>query len=207
MAGSPSLGTFAAYAHRVFACQNGIMQKTANSSLVVYLANPLGFAESTRSFLYERLLPAIENTGIKVINPWQETDLVREKFASLKRQTELNVRRGVWKEVVNIAGEVNARAIESADGIVAVLDGPDVDSGTAAEIGYGAALGKWIIGYRGDLRRTGEDEAANVNLQVDYFIHKNRGLIVHTVDELVDRLREIFANGGRKWSKSQVSVP
>ena len=73
--------------------------------------------------------------------------------------------------------------------MVAILDGVDVDSGTAAETGYAAALGKWIIGYRGDLRRTGEDETAVVNLQVDYFIHKNDGVLVHTLSDLEKELR------------------
>jgi nucleoside 2-deoxyribosyltransferase len=39
-------------------------------------------------------------------------------------------------------GGDNARAIEQSQVVVAVLDGPDVDSGTASEVGYAAALGK-----------------------------------------------------------------
>lgn len=36
--------------------------------------------------------------------------------------------------------------------MLAILDGQDVDSGTAAEIGYAFARRKPIVGYRGDLR-------------------------------------------------------
>jgi len=42
--------------------------------------------------------------------------------------------------------------LERADIVIAVLDGPDVDSGTAWEIGYAYARGKPIIGVRTDTR-------------------------------------------------------
>jgi len=51
-----------------------------------------------------------------------------------------------------------------------VLDGTDVDSGTAAEIGYAAALGTPVVGLRTDLRVTGDNAATTVNLQVEYFL-------------------------------------
>ena len=38
---------------------------------------------------------------------------------------------------------------EASDVANAVLDGTDVDSGTASEIGYAFAKGKAIVGYRG----------------------------------------------------------
>lgn len=57
-------------------------------------------------------------------------------------------------------------------GVVAVLDGVDLDSGTTAEIGYATGPGKWVIGYRCDFRRTGEDVASQVNLRVEFFIVK-----------------------------------
>ena len=47
-----------------------------------------------------------------------------------------------WKNVNEIIGKNNAGAIESSSGLVAVLDGTDAGSMTAAEIGYAAVLGK-----------------------------------------------------------------
>ena len=47
-------------------------------------------------------------------------------------------------------GENNRRAIDVADRVLAVLDGADVDSGTAAEIGYAFAKGKPTYGYHLD---------------------------------------------------------
>ncbi|MCC6944247.1 MAG: nucleoside 2-deoxyribosyltransferase, partial [Thermomicrobiales bacterium] len=63
--------------------------------------------------------------------------------------------------------------------MVAILDGVDVDSGTAAEIGYAFARGKHIEGLRTDWRLTGDNEGSLVNLQVQYFIEASGGS-VHT---------------------------
>ena len=59
-----------------------------------------------------------------------------------------------------------------------MLDGTDVDSGTAAEIGYAFARGKNILGYRGDFRLSADNEGATVNLQVEYFIRESGGDII-----------------------------
>lgn len=42
--------------------------------------------------------------------------------------------------------------VDSSDIVIAVLDGVDVDSGTAWEIGYAYARGKPVIGLRTDFR-------------------------------------------------------
>jgi len=161
----------------------------------VYVASPLGFADSTKSFMYKELIPAIENAGIRPINPWNTDGEVAKKIDKTKKIKNLDDRKKAWAEVRRLLGGANAEAIEKVDGLVAVLDGVDVDSGTAAEIGYAAALKKWIIGYRGDFRRTGEDEASIVNLQVEYFILKNGGVIVHTISDLGKELKERSKKG------------
>ncbi len=51
--------------------------------------------------------------------------------------------------------------IRRADAVVAVLDGPDVDSGTAFEVGYATALGIPVIGLRTDYR-PGADHGVNL---------------------------------------------
>ena len=62
--------------------------------------------------------------------------------------------------------------------MLAVLDGTDVDSGTASEIGYAYAKGKPMVGYRGDFRLSSDNEGGVVNLQVQYFILTSGGSIV-----------------------------
>jgi len=53
--------------------------------------------------------------------------------------------------------------LEDADLVVAVLDGPDVDSGTAFEVGYAYARGIPIIGIRTDYRMS-QDRGLNLML-------------------------------------------
>ena len=53
--------------------------------------------------------------------------------------------------------------IGACDALVAVLDGPDADSGAAFEMGYACALGKPVVGVRTDYR-PGADRGANLML-------------------------------------------
>ena len=62
------------------------------------------------------------------------------------------------------AGDVHG--LDDADGVVAVLDGSDVDSGTAWECGYAYAKGKPIFGLRTDTRIYGKEEKVNLMVQV-----------------------------------------
>jgi len=57
--------------------------------------------------------------------------------------------------------------VNSSDIVVAVLDGVDVDSGTAWEIGYAYARGKPVIGLRTDFRTLSD---GIVNLMVEMSI-------------------------------------
>ncbi len=158
-----------------------------------YLAGPYGFSEAGRSFYQDRFLPLVREAGYDVLDPWALTpaELIN-KATGLPYGEE---RRERWREVNRIIGENNARAIRAADVIVAVLDGPDVESGTAAEIGYGAALGKPVIGYRGDFRLSTDNEGGIVNIQVEYFITAGGGVIVCDLAHLrleLERYRDRF---------------
>ncbi len=147
-----------------------------------YLASPLGFSEAGRMFYYGKLLPALMKAGFRVLDPWKLTPA--KEIASAANLPYGTKRRARWAAVNPIIAANNAHAIENADIIIAVLDGTDVDSGTAAEIGYGSALGKPSIGYRGDFRLASDNEGSMVNLQVEYFIRKNGGDIVCSVSAL-----------------------
>jgi nucleoside 2-deoxyribosyltransferase len=52
-------------------------------------------------------------------------------------------------------------AIDRCDAVVAILDGPDSDSGTCVELGYARARGKPVIGVRTDFR-DGEIQGLNL---------------------------------------------
>ena len=155
--------------------------------LKVYLASPLGFAESTRDFM-----PLIESQiidrGYTVINPWRLTDPQKFEEASLIENTEQ--RRQALHKVNMEAAANNEKAVRECQLVIAVLDGVDVDSGTASEIGFAYALGKKIYGYRGDFRMAGDNEGSLVNLQIDYWIESSGGCIVNSLDQLRHRLTE-----------------
>jgi len=97
------------------------------------------------------------------------------------------------KEINHKIGMTNHKAIDNSEVVVAALDGPDVDSGTASEIGYAFARNMTIFGYRGDLRCTGENRAAVVNLQVQYWIEESGGHIVNNIDSLLSSLNHLPA--------------
>lgn len=147
------------------------------SSGDVYVASPLGFSVPTRLFYETELLPALAGAGLTALDPWQ-----------------LPAGSEVLDQVdPMVIGEKNARMIDKAQAVLAVLDGADVDSGTAAEIGYAAALGRPVVGYRTDLRQSGEAGAV-VNLQVEYFIRGTGGRITSSLDDAVALLVEICSD-------------
>ena len=53
--------------------------------------------------------------------------------------------------------------VAEADVLVAILDGPDADSGTAFEMGYAHARGKPMVGVRTDFREQ-QDHGTNLML-------------------------------------------
>lgn len=54
--------------------------------------------------------------------------------------------------------------LDWADGVVAIMDGPDPDSGTAWECGYAYARGKPVVLFRSDFRGSGGDIPYNAML-------------------------------------------
>jgi nucleoside 2-deoxyribosyltransferase len=63
--------------------------------------------------------------------------------------------------------QANVGAMSECNLMVAMLDGPQVDDGTAWEVGYFFSQGKKIIGLRTDFRRAGESDRSKVNLMVE----------------------------------------
>lgn len=156
----------------------------------VYLAGPLGFSEAGRYFLYSRAVPDLRNAGIVVLDPWKLTDTeVIEQASTLPYGEERRLR---WAEVSRTIGENNVAAIARATALIAFLDGADVDSGTAAEIGYAAARNKTILGYRSDFRLSGDNEGVSVNLQVEHFILASGGVIHSRWDDVLRAITQVL---------------
>ena len=61
---------------------------------------------------------------------------------------------------------MDVEALDWADLVVACMDGPDPDSGTAWECGYGFAKGKPVVCFRTDFRISGDTKGAPYNLML-----------------------------------------
>ena len=159
----------------------------------IYVAGPLGFSEAGRHFHDSVLVPFVKSLGYEVLDPWALID--PHEVEAVRRMPYGAEKREAWRKLNREMGANNRAAIDAAHGVVAVLDGPDVDGGTAAEIGYAFARGKLIVGYRGDSRLSADNEGGTVNLQVEFFIHESGGTIVSRYQDLEPSLRPLRATG------------
>jgi nucleoside 2-deoxyribosyltransferase len=162
----------------------------------IYLAGPLGFSEAGRAFHESAVVPEVRRLGHVPLDPWQPADAAEiEAVASMPYGP---AKRDAWRKLNRRIGARNRGLIDACDLVFAVLDGTDVDSGTAAEIGYAFAQGKPILGYRGDLRLTGDNEGTIVNLQVEYFIQAGGGEIIFHVDDFAAALARMATAAPKK---------
>jgi nucleoside 2-deoxyribosyltransferase len=155
----------------------------------IYLAGPLGFSEAGRDFHNRVLIPALTKLGHEILDPWTLSDPV--KIQAVVARPYGRAKRDAWRKLNAEIGANNRNAIDTSDAIFAVLDGVDVDSGTASEIGYGFAVGKPILGYRGDFRLSADNEGSTVNLQVEFFIRQSGGDIITRIDKVPEALCRI----------------
>ena len=154
----------------------------------VYLASPYGFAESTRAYLGS-IKTVLTKARIQVVDPWE----IGAKLLTATRVKSAMESKESLVALHNLSSnlaELNRRAIDGSDVVIAGLDGPDIDSGTASEIGYAFAMGKLVLGLRSDIRRSGENEGVRINLQVQYWIEKSGGQVVESIHDLLPLLSE-----------------
>jgi nucleoside 2-deoxyribosyltransferase len=140
----------------------------------VYFAGPL-FTPYERSFIDE-CAARLRAEGIEVFVP-------HENALALPDTKPATIFTKDWE------------GLSTANAVVALLDGPMVDDGTACEIGIFYALmqseasKKGIVGLITDLRSTRGDEGHGLNLFVHGCIEAG-GKIVSTLDEVVATLGE-----------------
>ena len=85
--------------------------------------------------------------------------------------------------------QANRMALDNCDLLVAILDGPQVDDGTAWEIGYFYAKGRKVLGIRTDFRRAGESEQSRVNLMVE----SSCFALAESIEQLVPLLGSVLS--------------
>ncbi|HZE03667.1 MAG TPA: nucleoside 2-deoxyribosyltransferase [Solirubrobacteraceae bacterium] len=142
-----------------------------------YVASPLGFTAPGRDYYERTYLPALAAV-VEPVDPWALT--TARELAEARAQDRL-------AELGLEIGRRNAAAIRTCSLLAAYLDGQEVDSGTAAEVGYAAALGLRCFGWRSDLREAGEP-GSRLNLQLEAFILDSGGILAATLAELVQAL-------------------
>jgi nucleoside 2-deoxyribosyltransferase len=155
----------------------------------VYVASPLGFSEPGRHYLATVLHPRLSAAGWDVLDPWDdETGIVAATLALPPGASRMEALVRMSRAI----GERNRALLAAADAVLAVLDGPDADSGTAAEVGWAAAHGVPVVGWRSDFRLA-DHEAAVVNLQVEDFVIVSGGTMVTTLEEAITALDALRA--------------
>jgi len=147
----------------------------------IYFAGPL-FSEAEREWIRSTIkkiesLAAQRGIKVEIIFPY---DLITQsEIDSLGAKAKL---------------EIFSRCkshLDDADIVIALLDGSQVDDGTAWEIGYFYAkksAEQKIIGIRTDFRRAGESEGAVVNAMIECACD----WLVRTREELMDTVFQFF---------------
>ena len=117
---------------------------------LIYIAGPL-FSEHERGFLEEITEKIALALGV---------DPKKDIFLPHRDAGDLGI-GGRGREEI-FASDIEF--LDNAQVIVALLDGPDVDSGTAVELGYAYAQGKEIFGVLTDWRRwKSNNKVENIN--------------------------------------------
>ncbi len=137
----------------------------------IFIAGPL-FSQAEREFnlKVDRFL---KKHGFETFLSQRDVGLLWEHVRKRGRRAYRAIYKG------------DLRGLEGADAVVAILDGPDVDSGTAFEVGYACAKGKPVIGLKTDMRVFARGEV--VNNMLAQGVKK----IVKNFDDLIPTLNAI----------------
>jgi nucleoside 2-deoxyribosyltransferase len=135
-------------------------------------------------------------------------------YKVLKSEANLEVYAPQMNEGINdknayadskMIANADLEELKSADILIAVLDGVEIDSGVAAEIGVAYSEGKTIYGLFTDVRQFGSENEEKIDALVkdpteNQFVYRNLfvsgliklsgGAIHSTIDNLIDELNE-----------------
>lgn len=145
-------------------------------SYLIYIAGPL-FSQAEREFL-EKMIDYLGRIS--------HLDPIKDFFLPHRDGGELG--KGPTRtQIFNL--DINT--LKQAQIVIALLDGPDVDSGTCIELGVAYSLGKKIFGIITDFRSylTNDREPQRPNLMV-WGICEEGNTLFHNLPEL----SESFAN-------------
>lgn len=164
----------------------------------VYVASPHGFTEAGRLYLAQVLHPSLEAAGLEILDPWAGGgEIIGEALKETDPAKQLEALRAANEAV----GQLNAELIAGADCVLAVLDGAEVDGGTASEVGYAAALGVPVVAVRSDFRQAGDNAASRVNLQIEYFVAANGGSMHTSLAGALEAIENLTRGRGAPAAK------
>ena len=101
--------------------------------------------------------------------------------------------------------EADLANLQASDVLVAIIDGVEIDSGVAAEIGVFSTYNRPIIALFSDIRQQGRDNTQKIEALIadgveNQFVYRNlfviglikrNGMIVSTVEQLVEEVKKI----------------
>ncbi len=119
----------------------------------LYLANPYGFSEQTKSGPLPELVAALESIGAEVWEPFARNN-----------QCGPDVDDRAYR-----IGVADAADVREADGIFAVVNGCPPDEGVMVEVGMAIAWNKPTFLFRDDIRRW-SDSAGTYPLNLMMFM-------------------------------------
>ena len=104
--------------------------------------------------------------------------------------------------------EADLAYLQASDVLIAVIDGVEIDSGVAAEIGVFSTYNRPIIALFTDVRQQGRDNNQKIEALIadgveNQFVYRNlfvvglikrNGIIVSTVEQLVEEVKKIAQN-------------
>lgn len=151
-------------------------------ALKIYLASPLGFSPENDSYRNKIKQHLIQH-GHEIFDPWSQEESARRIKNALAVEDQAERKQAISLAAA-FTGAANAEGICWADVVLAVLDGAELDSGTAAEVGFGAGIGKKCFGLRTDFRDTGDLPGLPFNLQVLYFINQSGGTLFRRIEDI-----------------------
>jgi hypothetical protein len=118
------------------------------------------------------------NKYVEILDPWSVNI---DHILSLPADK----RKDLWLDL----GDHHFNTIKNmAKLVIAGLDQEPPDIGTVAEVAWAAAHGIPVIGYRGDMRESGED-GLSYNLMVPAAIRRSGGITVASLTELENELQ------------------
>ena len=149
----------------------------------LYLASPLGFSPENQPYL-NQIKAVLAHQEFDIFDPWEQKQFAGS-IQKASAEMDYAARVEAFREIARRIGSCNEAGIRCADFLLAVLDGAEVDSGTAAEVGFACALGKRCYGLRTDQRDSGDFIGVPVNLQVLHFIEISGGTLFRSLKEIV----------------------